>query len=252
MELLNSSLRYENASSLETLDSQPTSTIFVIKIMNKFYYFFALLLGCGIIFGIIKVISQPPEKRSPAFVLIELGEHPGIRQLQEKIKPTIDQIISTDAIKFELKSRLVLSIFYIGDVEQKNEHLIVEALERDVHGKKIANVKISNEVAFFGEGKNELVVKVIDSSNTLYELREAVVRSLHSLSEQKEQLPFVPHITLGKLVAEKIVEEKTRQQILEAINSVLVELSEDLRKVYSEYFTVYGKERKPLKQFKLE
>lgn len=173
------------------------------------------------------------------------------------------------------KPHLVLSLYYPGKVEQENETLIAQAIQKMYEQKKaswsIVPVPLSNESAFFGRNQNELIVKISDPTALLTTMNTDIKNALHEAhddyykqhgkelfsKEYADFFPFVPHITLGKIVWRKFEQDSAattqlRQQILQAITSLVEELSSEAKKIMPDNFCIYdGVQKRTIKSWKL-
>lgn len=177
-----------------------------------------------------------------SMVVIELVEHQGIRILGEKIKKEIDRIIIEEfdkiiehntAIKYPtsgVRAKLVLSLYYIGNVEPIHEMALINALQLMQNLQRgigpVGPLEITNDFDFFGTN-DEIAVKINDTSGSLKKLRQDVKDALFSLNEYYRKDPriktdlfplsegdkyqFVPHITFSRIPCKAI--DKLAQEL---------------------------------------
>ncbi len=191
-------------------------------------------------------IKKSEEKQTQphlaSFVLIELGNHKGMRILGEKIKKEIDRIIIEEldkvighkkiACKYPesgVRDKLVLSVYYIGKIEPVHEAAFVNSLDLmqslGMGLGPIGPLTITNDFDFFGTD-NEIVVKISDPSDSLKKLRQDIKENLFSLNQyyrknpttktdlfplaHGDKYPFMPHVTFSRVPCRTI--EKFAQE----------------------------------------
>ncbi len=205
-----------------------------------------------------QVEMQAKKSKGPAYVRIDLAENQSIVAVQQAVKPLIDQVIAeeykrefTDDVKnipsFMIKSRLNMSLYYIKYTDSSTDSFFTDMLsimQRAGQGcEMLQEVYGSDNIDFFGDDKNELVIKVDDRQQSIYKLHDAIKHAFKTLNnyvkdisggdlidfEFAEKHAFVPHVSIGKIVyshvndadQEKlsVVKNAIRSRALEVIKS---------------------------------
>lgn len=265
----------------------------IIKITATLCLF--IILVCIWINAHTMQAPQQVQSHLPSMVLIELGEHKGMRSLGIQIKSAIDEIIKEELEKLiqdkkallkypesGVRSKLVLSLYYIGKVDQKYEAALVHSLDlMQSLGRglgPLGPLTISNDFDFFGND-DEIVVKVNDPSATLQRLHDDIKDALFSLNDYYRKDPtlkidlfpldygdkyaFIPHITFSRVPCKSIErfareqgidDPKLCQRIKDRIRCDVfpkLSLSSDLKKVVVTSFALWNHQHVSLKSFPL-
>jgi len=174
---------------------------------------FLLLLGCGC----MRVTAAP-------WIAIEVGEHPHIRWLQDIMYKVVNTVVTEEVydalvavqsryvrvpmsiIGLEKKKRLVLSVLYLTD-DATNEIELADKVEAQLKKSSIASseVFINHEGGWFGKEKDQLVVKIVDSTQVLHTLRVALTEAIEERFINND-FPFVPHVCLGQVRTKAIID----------------------------------------------
>jgi len=256
--------------------------IFLFLVCALFFF-----VGCDYIQDPIppepKLVAQKPPEAS---VRVDLGEHQTIRTIQEKITPIIDAIIHEelkkipgalkhDIPKFIRNPKCHFTLFYLGHIEEKSEPVLVNSLKRmqasGVGNGQIRDIEFSDQADFFGDTREELVIKIHDTHNDITKLhndiRQAFIKAnnTHKLFSLKysDRYQFIPHVTLGKILGNAIcayaqaagadgdlVFETIKQKILYEITKLLKNFEWD-KKISVQNFQIYGGSGKLLQNFSL-
>jgi len=176
-----------------------------------------------------QVEAQAKHSKGTAYVRMDLKDNPSIVAAQNAVKPLIDRIIIEeykqkfgDDVKeipsFTIKSPLNMSLYYLKFTDSSTDNLFTSMLSI-MQGvgqgcEPLQEVYGSDDIDFFGEDKNELVIKVDDRQHSVRKLHEAIKHAFKTLNNYvkdttsndlidftfAEKYTFVPHVTLGKIV----------------------------------------------------
>lgn len=180
-------------------------------------------------------VAEIPKKRFSVpgpMVVTEFSSNSFPYELQKRIEEEVNKIIDQeidralkrfnkmdlvkDFARFRPKERLWITLYYLGNMDERNDNVLVDALtDMQKHNQGIKSlplVKISNCFDFFGSIK-ELVVKIDDEKQGLTLLRAGIKNTFLNANEAykkvhekqlydpsfSEQHRYEPHITFGHI-----------------------------------------------------
>lgn len=197
---------------------------YVLKSLFLMVSVLFLLVGlCSCNYASKKAVD---ETKQTYFIQLQ-WDCPGITQLRQAIKPVINKILQEElgqeksAGLFLEKKQQALTIYYVNDMREQDEQLLLSSLDGMQHNKKFfapQNITTTATIDFFGEWHDELVILVNDSEGELASLNKEMKEMLHALDAEyktkngydlfdiskSEQFPFVPHIGLGRIRSNSI------------------------------------------------
>lgn len=168
----------------------------------------------------------------------------GVTKLQEMLPSQIEKILceelslENNESLFLKKDKQRISLYYLNDTEEQGESLIIKALENEqkINGfKNPRGITIAENVDFFGEWNDELVLTVNDPQHELGHLNHLIKDLAYSVDSmyrdtyklplfdkaKSEHFPFVPHIGLGRLrsnsIKQRVQDPTQAEKILERI-----------------------------------
>jgi len=159
------------------------------------------------------------------------ADSPVITEVIQKVTPLINNIIKEElaldkSYDFEFflpKKRQRISLYYLENVEEKNNPLIISRLDAMNLGKrKLEHVKATSNTEFFGERKDELVITIDDSKKELSALNQEFKRNF---SEYHQRFPFIPHMGLGRVRFGAIGNHTQSEDVVQHIKKRVKELS---------------------------
>ena len=205
-----------------------------------------------------------------------------------------ENLYADDIPKFIRNQKCHFTLFYLGHIEEQHESMFVNALERmqasGLGNGPVRDIELSDQTDFFGDTREELVIKILDAhndittlhnkirqacidANTLYHRDHRDNRNNHNHNtnekhdlfslQYSDRYPFVPHVTLGKISGQAIrayaksvgangdfVFETIKQKTLREVTKLLKNSGQD-KNIIVQNFQIYGGSGKLLHNFSL-
>lgn len=177
-------------------------------------------------------------------------------QTAEIIKNVVKQElkIETDEL-FLPKNSQAVTVYYIRlIIDKSTEDMFLKEFDKKqifLDFKKPLVATIENDVAFFGEFNDELVILLNDHTNELANLHEKTKKLVHEINahyyktyntnfydiKTSEQYPFLPHIGIGRVrshTLKSLIANQNNIEIVDHIkNRITKEVQDAIKKILS-------------------
>ena len=183
--------------------------------------FISVFLFSGLLDGAAKMEASTVDVKKSSFALQLYFGSLHLTAVRDGLTPVIDMLIkrelgllSDDKDQFFLPKKLHrLTLYCINDCTENNACMLFNALTSSIKNWHVNYVQIRQEVDFFGENKDELVMKVDDTKKELKKLHKKIKTKVHKIADKyaknhvdslydrttSEQFAYVPHIGLGRI-----------------------------------------------------
>lgn len=142
-------------------------------------------------------------------------------RLQERLRDDLD---GHQLIKWERPANLHLTLKFLGDTKSADLAPIAEALELVCADRRPFPLRFADPEVFGGKRPRVIVIGLAGGAGALRSLQADLSEALEVLGFPREQRPFRPHLTIGRVRRGRRVQ---RSAIVEAIDRT-EDLIEDL------------------------
>jgi RNA 2',3'-cyclic 3'-phosphodiesterase len=169
-----------------------------------------------------------------AFISINIDEETKkkIREIQNDVKSHLDEF-TKNSIKWEEYDKFHITLFFLGDVIEKQISIVLNELNILDTDKKYGKMNFKGtELNAFPNLKNPrvLIIELINAGNRVFDLYEDIYNSLSKCGFKADK-KFHPHITLGRVRKDKKIRFKKIEE----------KKIEDLEFVINDFFLMESK-----------
>jgi hypothetical protein len=186
-----------------------------------------------------------------------------LASIKEAITPVINGIIKEElglAQDYDFEFFLPkpqpqrLTLYYVNKIFENGEKSLFSVVEGIQWQSLIpSHVAIAQEVNFFGDQTDELVIMIDDPDEELSKLNQKLKESLHQMNDgykqvhhhdaydisKSERFPFVPHIGLGRIRVHSIKQHiKDTQQIDEILGRLKQRIKKETSHLVKKLLTI--------------
>jgi len=131
-----------------------------------------------------------------AFIAVEL---PAI--LQASLKNVIHLLQQSDnrSVRWIPTHNIHLTIKFLGDIDQDTIPGIIQVLIHRIRNYAAFSVRLSGLGAFPGLDRPRVIWAGMEAPKTIFELHQDIENELSVLGFPRENRPFSPHLTLGRI-----------------------------------------------------
>lgn len=225
------------------------------------FFFCSLLSGC--------FFNDSKTNSKSLYVLQLISNNKAISSIRKSIKRVGNKIIAEElSLKenqefFLGKEQQGLTVYYLNNMTEIGVKDIISSLDKLFQKKSIvapSMATISHDVDFFGDGEDELVIKIIDQNTELANLNNTMKEMAHALDNTykkqhnehlydralSERYSYTPHISLGRIRAHSIkdeIKDSTQKEIVlerikQRIKKACLEIVEEALKKESTRITL--------------
>lgn len=218
--------------------------------INAFAVIFLFLLfpGCS------NNQSEQDNQKTRTLLVQTIWTTPTITAVIRELTPTINSVIKKelgldpdyDYAFFIPKKRQRITLYYFNDILQKNESVLLSAIENmELAKMKPKNVAATTNAQFFGNQQDELVMIIDDPDGELSTLNQKIKAMAHQLHDvhkkenkydfyniaKSERYPFKPHMGIGRMRTQSI---KNNIKNASETNTIFERIRTEIKKVTRE------------------
>ncbi len=219
-----------------------------------------LLMICSFLFlPSCADIPLPPSQETHSLVIQAYSDSPIIAAAIQTLVPKINSLIKQelgldpdyDFAFFIPKKRQRITLYYVSDIGQKNDPILISALEKmNLAQIKITNVNVTSDAQFFGDRQDELVMMIDDPERELASLNQQIKAMAHQLNDtyhkqhdldlynvaKSERYPFITHMGLGRIRLSSIKNHTQSNDVLDRIRTRIRDIAhEELQQLITTY-----------------
>lgn len=152
-----------------------------------------------------------------AFIAIDIS--PEILDQIKRISDDLNQQINNHAVRWVPAENIHLTLKFLGDVSVNNLELLTDALRLEAVNHRPFSISVGGIGAFPSVRRPRVLWIGIEGPETLLNLQHNIESQMARLGYEKDQRPFSPHLTLGRVSRSARPDEiRVVSQIVEAYN----------------------------------
>lgn len=132
-----------------------------------------------------------------AFIAIDLN--PEIRQRLDQLSAQIKQKLNGTPVRWVAGNSIHLTLKFLGDVSVSNLDMLKQMLQKDVESHNRFEFSVGGLGAFPDTRHCRVVWVGVEAPPELASLQHAVDTAMATLGYNREDRPFSPHLTLGRV-----------------------------------------------------
>jgi 2'-5' RNA ligase len=132
-----------------------------------------------------------------AFIAIDLT--PEVRQGLDKVASQLKQALPGIPVRWVAASNIHLTLKFLGDVSLSSLDMLWKMMQTEVEGHKRFEFSVGGLGAFPNPRHCRVVWVGIEAPQELASLQHGIETSMATLGYSREERPFSPHLTLGRV-----------------------------------------------------
>jgi len=152
-----------------------------------------------------------------AFIAVDIS--PEILDQIKRISDDLNQQINNHAVRWVPAENIHLTLKFLGDVSVNNLELLTDALRLEAINHRPFSISVGGIGAFPSVRRPRVLWIGIEGPETLLNLQHNIESQMARLGYEKDQRPFSPHLTLGRVSRSARPDEiRVVSQTVEAYN----------------------------------
>jgi CubicO group peptidase (beta-lactamase class C family) len=210
--------------------------------MNRLFLIFvsAALIGASGLF----LYTYTAKSQKSTLLIQAISDSASLNAIRETVTSSINNIIKEELgldknfdFEFFIPKQLNrLTLYYVHDMHENGEKDLFSALTFLNTLEALRAVAITQNIYFFGDKQDELVVIIDDPLQELASLNTEIKTRLHQLDSyniaKSEQHPYLPHIGLGRIrfgsIKEHIKDTDQVNEIFDRIRERIIKLTQEV------------------------
>lgn len=153
-----------------------------------------------------------------AFIAIELP--PDIQNRLEQVSQQLQQVLAGSPIRWVQTSNMHLTLKFLGDVSEKNLDLLTEMIRNEAESHFEHEFSVGGLGAYPSLKRPRVIWVGVEAPAELLALQTGIENKTVKLGYPREERPFSPHLTLGR-VSRSVTNQENRR-IGEALQVVKI------------------------------
>lgn len=132
-----------------------------------------------------------------AFIAIELPKN--IYLQLENVLETLQSKIRGNVVRWVPAQNIHLTLMFLGDVSQSNVSLINDSLRSETSLTPPMEISLGGIGAFPSMNRPRVIWVGVEAPANLFSLQRRIAGAMERLGYKKEDRPFSPHLTMGRI-----------------------------------------------------